>query len=179
MFGNVHVSSSAVLCPFLDPFFALEENKKVYVRDKDGRKLCPESGRPNSLPYTRKENPSSDAPPHSFPPVHLSESNDSKVPNELGSEGLKGPHASESKDTVTDSAGLNSEHLPPSESKSDSETELPFKFPATEGASTEVNSNSPLYSPGGRMHSSSFEEESSEVKQESSEGQSSLIKLCP
>ncbi len=83
----------------------------------------------------RKENPSSDAPPHSLPPVHLSESNDSKVPDGHGSEESKEPHSSESRDTADDSVGLISEHLPPSESKSDSETELPFKFPATEGTS--------------------------------------------
>jgi hypothetical protein len=36
------------------------------------------------LLVAREENPSSDAPPHSLPSVHLSESNDSKAQEELG-----------------------------------------------------------------------------------------------
>ncbi len=155
-FGNLHVPSAAVPSPFFDPF-ASEESKKKPPRVKIGIDIvaCPKTGRLICRPEVRKENPSSDAPPHSFPPVHLSESNDSKVPDGLGSKESKGSHAYESKDAVADSAGIISERLPPSESKSDSETELPFKFPATEGTSTEGNSmHSPLYSPG-RMNSSS------------------------
>jgi hypothetical protein len=123
------------------------------------------------LSDARKENPSSDAPPHSLPPVHLSESNDSKVRGELGFDESKGSLSSESKETVDNNAGLNTGDLPPSESKSDSETELPFKFPATEGTSTEGNCmHSPLYSPT-RLNSSSSEETTLDVKQEPSEGQ--------
>jgi hypothetical protein len=93
----------------------------------------------------REENPSSDAPPHSLPPVHLSGSNDSKAQEELGFNESKQSLLSESKDTVDDNAGLNAGHLPPSESKSDSETELPFKFPPAEGTSTEGTSmHSPI-----------------------------------
>jgi hypothetical protein len=110
----------------------------------------------------------------SLPPVHLSESNDSKVQEELGLDESKRSLSTESIDTVDNNAGLNAGHLPPSESKSDSETELPFKFPAaegTEGTSTEATSmHSPLYSPG-RLNSSSSEETTLEVKQEPSSGQ--------
>jgi hypothetical protein len=99
--------------PHFDPFAEeREEFKKACERDKGRMKLGPKSGLIIGLPDARKENPSSDAPPHSFPPVHLSESNDSKVHDGLGPEGSKEPHSSESKNTVADSAGLNSEHLP-------------------------------------------------------------------
>ena len=67
----------------------------------------------------REENPSSDAPPHSLPPVHLSGSNDSKPQEELGFNESKQSLLSEPKDIVDDNAGLNAGHLPPSESKSD------------------------------------------------------------
>jgi hypothetical protein len=175
VFGNLNVSSAAAPSSFFDPF-ASEESKKEPPRAKKGMNgidmvTCPKTGKVICRPRLIKENPSSDAPPHSFPPVHLSESNDSKVHDGLGSERSKELHASESKDTVADSAGLIAEHLPPSESKSDSETELPFKFPATEGTSTEANSmHSPLYS-SGRPNSSSSEELTLEVKQEPPEGQ--------
>ena len=81
---------------------------------------------------------------------------------------------SESKDTVADSVGLTSEHLPSSENKSDSDTELPFKFPPIEGNSSEgAAMHSPLYSPG-RMRSSSSEEATLDVKLEPTSGQRNL-----
>jgi hypothetical protein len=95
----------------------------------------------------------------------------SKVQEELGFEESKRSLSSESKDTVDNNAGLNAGHLPPIERKSDSETELPFKFPPTEGTSTEGTSmHSPLYSPG-RLQSSSSEEATLDVKQEPTSGQ--------
>ncbi len=136
--------------------------------------MCPKSGRLIARLESREGNPSSDAPPYSLPPVHLSESNDSKVPDGLGPEGSKGPHASESKDTVADSAGLISEHLPPSENKSDSETELPFEFPAKEGTSSEGNSDQSPLRPPAQINFSSLEETPPGVKQEPSEGQGNL-----
>ncbi len=117
----------------------------------------------------REENSSSNAPPHSLPPVHLSESNDSKAQEELGFNESKQSLLSEPKDAVDDNAGLNAGHLPPSVSKSDSEAELPFKFPLAEGTSTEGTSMSPLYSPG-PLQSSSSEETTPEVKQEPTSG---------
>ncbi len=140
-YGNVHVSSVAV-----SPFVRGEQERILReLRDRDGRKLCPESGRPNCSPDTRKENPSSDAPPHSFPPVHLLESNDLNVLDGLEPKSSNNSHASESKDTVVDFAGISSEHLPQSESKSESETELLFEFPAEGGISCGGNPNhSPL-----------------------------------
>ena len=87
-------------------------------------------------PRRNKENPSSDAPPYSFPSAHPSESKDSKVNDGPELEGAKenlvsesNDTVAESKDTVADSVGLTSVHLLSSENKSDSETELPFKFP--------------------------------------------------
>ncbi len=78
---------------------------------------------------------------------------------------------SESKDTVADSVGVTSEHLPSSENKSDSETELPFKFPPSEGNFVEgTTMHSPLYSPG-RLRSSSSEEATLDVKLEPMSGQ--------
>jgi hypothetical protein len=193
--GNVHGSASAVPCPFHpndpfhkerasaalctadpnDPYLPFKEareklNKSVEKRERNYPKSlskCVLIG----LSDARKENPSSDAPPHSLPPVHLSESNDSKVQEELGFDESKQSLSSEFKDTGDNNAGLNAGHLPPSESKSDSETELPFKFPPTEGTSTEGTSmHSPLYSPG-RLQSSSSEEATLDVKQEPTSGQ--------
>jgi hypothetical protein len=175
VFGNLNVSSASAPGPFFDPF-ASEESKKEPSRFRNGIDIvtCPKTGELIFRPRPSKETPSSDAPPHSFPPVHLSESNDSKVNDELGLEKPKGPLASESKDTVTDSVGLTSEHLPPSEDKSDSETELPFQFPAKDTTSAEGKSaQSPLHPPA-RMSSSSSDEASTEVKQELSEGHRNL-----
>jgi hypothetical protein len=125
------------------------------------------------LSDVREENPSSDAPPHSLPPVHLSGSSDSKAQEKLGFDESKRPLLSESKDTVDSNAGLNAGHLPSSESKSDSEIELPFKFPPAEATSTEGTSmHSPIYSPG-PLQSSSSEETTLEVKQEPTSGQGS------
>jgi hypothetical protein len=119
----------------------------------------------------REENPSSDAPPHSLPPVHPSGSNDSKAQEKLGFDESKLPLSSESKVTVDDNAGLNAGHLTQSESKIDSEIELPFKFPPAEETSTEVTSmHSPLHSPGRRRLSSS-EGTTLEIKQEPISGQ--------
>ncbi len=162
-YGNVHVSSSAV--PH-DPLFVPFVLAKSCVLNLGALIVSQKRGKKNQA-LMRPHIPS---PQFTF----LNLTNDSKVPDELEPEGSKGPHASKSKDTVTDSAGLNSEHLPPSESKSDSETELPFKFPAKEGTFCEENSgHSPLYS-SGRMNSSSCEEGSFEVKQEPSEGRGAL-----
>ncbi len=155
VFGNLNVSSSAASSSFFDPF-ASEESKKELPKAKNGIGMitCPKTGQIICRPRRTKENPSSDAPPYSFPPAHPSESKDSKVNDELGLERAKESLVSESKDTVADSVGLTSEHLPSSESKSDSETELPFKFPPTGGTSTEgTTMHSPLYSPG-RLQSS-------------------------
>jgi hypothetical protein len=132
---------------------------------------CPKTGQIICRPRRNKENPSSDAPPCSFPSAHPSESKDSKVKDGLGLERAKESLVSESKDTVADSAGLTSEHLPSSDSKSDSETELPFKFPPIEGNFTEgAIMHSPLYSPG-RQRASSSEEATLDVKQEPTSGQ--------
>jgi hypothetical protein len=68
------------------------ESKKEYVRDRDGGKLCPESGRSNCSFETKEKDSSSNASSHSFPPDGL----ESKSSN--------GPHASESKDPIVDSA---------------------------------------------------------------------------
>ncbi len=193
--GNVHVTAPAVPCPFHpnDPFHkerasaspCTVDPNNPYTPFIEGREKLRKSIEKRERDYpkrlakcitiglsdARKENPSSDAPPHSLPPVHLSESNDSKVQEELGFDESKRSLSSESKDTVDNNAGLNTGHLPPSESKSDSETELTFKFPPTEGTSTEGTSmHSPLYSPG-LLQSSSSEETTLDVKQEPLEGQ--------
>ncbi len=77
----------------------------------------------------------------------------------------------ESKDTVADSVGLTSEHLPSSEAKTDSETALLFQFPVEDSTSaTGKSAQSPLHPPA-RMSSSSSDEASTEVKHEHLEGQ--------
>jgi hypothetical protein len=131
VFGNLNVSSSAAPTSFFDPF-ASEESKKELPRVRNGIDMitCPKTGQIICRPRRNKENPSSDAPSHSFPPVHPSESKNSKVNNELGLERAKESLAPESKDTVADSVVLSAEHLPFSEAKSDSETELLLQFPA-------------------------------------------------
>jgi hypothetical protein len=172
VFGNLNVSSAATSSSFFDPF-ATEESKKEPPRVRNGIDMitCPKTGQIICRPRRNKENPSSDAPPHSFPTAHPSESKDSKVNDGPGLEGTKETLVSESKDTVVDSVGLISEHLPLSENKSDSETELLFKFPPIEGNLTEgATMNSPLYSPR-RLRSSSSEEATLDVKLEPTSGQ--------
>jgi hypothetical protein len=192
--GNILGFSPAVPCPFHpndpfhrerasaapctadpnddDPFqFYRDAQEKLNKSIAKHRKNHPARCVTIGLSDMREENPSSDAPPHSLPPVHLSEFNDSKAQEEFGFNESKQSPLSESRVTVDNNAGLNAEHLPPSESKSDSEIELPFKFPPAEGTSTEGNSmHSPLYSPG-PLQSSSSEEATLNVKQEPSEGQ--------
>ncbi len=81
LFGNLNVSSAAAPSSFFDPFTS-QESKKDLPRAKKGMMngidivTCPKTGQLIGCPRLIKENPSSDAPPHSFPPVHLSESND-------------------------------------------------------------------------------------------------------
>ncbi len=162
----MNVSSAAARSSFFDPF-ASEESKKEPSRVRNGIDMitCPKTGQIICRPRRNKENPSSDAPPHFFPPVHLSESNDSKVNDELGLESSKKPLVPESKDTVADPVGVTSECLPSSEDNSDSETELPFQFPAKVTTSAEEKyAQSPLHPPA-RMSSSSSDEATTEVKQ--------------
>jgi hypothetical protein len=143
--GNVRGLAPAVPCPFHpndpfhrerassapctadpnDPFQFLSEaqeklNKSIARTRKNYPARCVTIG----LSDMREENPSSDAPPPSLPPDHLSGSNDSKVQEKLGFDESKLPLSSDSKDTVDDNAGLNAGHLPPSESEFDSEIEL-------------------------------------------------------
>jgi hypothetical protein len=54
--------------------------KSIEKRQKNYPARCVTIG----LSDVREENPSSDAPPHSLPPVHLSGSNDSKAQEKLG-----------------------------------------------------------------------------------------------
>jgi hypothetical protein len=172
----LNVSSSAASSSFFDPF-ASEESKKELPRVKNGIDMitCPKTGQIICRPRRNKENPSSDAPPYSFAPAHPSESKDSKVNDELGLERAKESLVPESKDTVADSVGLTSEHLPSSEAKSDSETELLFQFPAKDSTSAEGKSAQlPLHPPAQMSSSSSSDEATTEVKQEPSEGQSHL-----
>ncbi len=128
----------------------------------------------------REENPSSDAPPPSLPSVHPSGSDDSKAQEKLGFDESKLPLSSDSKDTVDNNAVLSAGRLPLSESKWDSEIELPFKFPPAEETSTEATSmHSPNFSPG-PLRSSSSEEATPEVKQEPNSGQGSdCVELDP
>ena len=172
VFGNLNVSSAATPSSFFDPF-ATEEIKKEPPRVRNGIDMitCPMTGQIICRPRRNKEDPSSDAPPCSFPSAHPSGSKDSKVDDGPELEGTKGTLVSESKDTVADPVGLVSDHLPLSENKSDSETELPFKFPPIEGNLTEgATMNSPLYSPA-RLRSSSSEEATLDVKLEPTSGQ--------
>ena len=99
--GNILGFTPAVPCPFHpnDPFhrerassapctadpndpyqFYIEAQEKLNRTRIKFPARCVTIG----LSDVREENPSSDAPPHSLPPVHLSGSNDSKAQEELG-----------------------------------------------------------------------------------------------
>ncbi len=86
---------------------SIEKRQKNYPKDPA---RCVTIG----LSDVREENPSSDAPPHSLLPVHLSGSNDSKAQEELGFNESKQSLLSESKDTVGDNAGLMFKRRTPS-----------------------------------------------------------------
>ncbi len=110
--GNFHVPASRASHEFpFDPFLSRKE-----IGKKDKRIVLSDTLDPRlivNISDARKENPSSDAPPHSFPPAPLPESNnDSKVNEELGLERSEKPLVPESKDTVADSVGVTSECLP-------------------------------------------------------------------
>ena len=98
--GNIRGFTPAVPCPFHpndpfhrerassapctadpnDPFQYLKEaREKVNKSIEKRQKLYPARRVTIGLEDVREENPSSDAPPHSLPPVHLSGSNDSKA----------------------------------------------------------------------------------------------------
>jgi hypothetical protein len=151
--GNILGYSPVVPCPFHpnDPFhkerasaapctvdpngpfqFYIEAQEKLNNSIAKRKTNYPARCVTIGISDVREENPSSDAPPHSLPPVHLSGSNDSKAQEKFGFDESKLPLSSDSKDTVDDNAGLNAGHLPLSESKFDSEIELPFKFPPAE-----------------------------------------------
>jgi hypothetical protein len=192
--GNILGFTPAVPCPFHpnDPFHKERASAAPCTADPDdlvralfskGREKLRKSMEKRKRDYparrvtlgledVREENPSSDAPPHSLPPVHLSEFNDSKAQEKLGFDESRLLLSSDSKDTV-DNVGLNAGHLPLSESKFDSEIELPFEFPPVEGTSYEATSmHSASHSPG-PLPSSSSEEATPEVKQEPNSGQGS------
>ena len=195
--GNILGFKPAVPCPFHpnDPFHRERasaapctadpndlgndpndlELRKILIEQKEKLRKSIEK-RQKLYPARRttiEENPSSDAPPHSLPPVHLPESDDSKAQEKLGFDESRLLLSSDSKDTVDDNAGLNAGHLPSSECKSDSEIELPFEFPPAEETSTEATSmQSASYSPG-PLRSSSSEEATPEVKREPNSGQGS------
>ena len=188
--GNILGFRPAIPCPFHpnDPFHKERasaapctadpndlELRKFLIEGKEKLRKSIEK-RQKYYPARRttiEENPSSDAPPHSLPPVHLSESDDSKAQEKLGFDESRLLLSSNSKDTVDDNAGLNAGHLPSSECKSDSEIELPFEFPPAEETSTEATSmQSASYSPG-PLRSSSSEEATPEVKREPNSGQGS------
>jgi hypothetical protein len=100
--GNVHVPASRA--SYEIPFDPVMREKDI-GKKRDKRVMLSDTLDPRlimNISDARKEDPSSDAPPHSFPSVHLSESKDSKVHDGHGSESSKGLHASESKDTVAD-----------------------------------------------------------------------------
>ncbi len=84
VFGNLNVSSAAACGSLFDPF-ASEESKKEPPRVRNGIDMitCPKTGQIICRPRIIKENPIFDAPTHSFPPVHLSESNDSRGKMEM------------------------------------------------------------------------------------------------
>jgi hypothetical protein len=131
--GNIRGFTPAVPCPFHpnDPFHKerasaapctadpndlelrkmLKEGKEKLRKSIEKRqKLYPARRVTIGLEDVREENPSSDAPPHSLPPVLLSGSNDSKAQEELDFDESKRSLLAESKDTVDNNAGLNAGH---------------------------------------------------------------------
>jgi hypothetical protein len=166
--GNIRGFTPAVPCPFHpnDPFHKERASaapctanpedlmRAIFIEGREKLRKSSEKRQKNypTRRTTIEENPSSDAPPHSLPPDHLSGSNDSKAQEKLGFNESKLLLSSDSKEIVDDNAGLNAGHLPPSECKSDSEIELPFTFPPAEETSTEATS---MHSPGPLRSSSS------------------------
>jgi hypothetical protein len=134
--GNIRGFTPAVPCPFHpnDPFHkerasaapcTADPNDLVRALFIEGREKLRKSIEKRKKDYparrvtiglsdVREENRSSDAPPHSLPPVHLSGSNDSKAQEKLGFDESKRPLLSDSKDAFDKNAGLNAGHLPPS-----------------------------------------------------------------
>ena len=119
--GNILGFTPAVPCPFHpnDPFHKerasaapctadpsdlelrkmLSEGKEKLRKSIEKRqKLYPARRVTIGLEDVREENPSSDAPPHSLPPVHLPESDDSKAQEKLGFDESRLLLSSDSKD---------------------------------------------------------------------------------
>jgi hypothetical protein len=102
-FHRERASSAPCTADPNDPFQYLKEAREKVNKSIEKRlKNYPARRVTIGLEDVREENPSSDAPPHSLPPVHPPESDDSKAQEKFGFDESKLLLSSDSKDTVDD-----------------------------------------------------------------------------